>query len=87
VATKHELDAAKKIAADRAATRAVGMVLFVPGAIGVLIALVTLFDFFTYDGAPQGTRLAARPILCGVVIGAPLVWAGLRRILSPDHFR
>lgn len=70
--------------ADLRATRTVGWVLLVPGVVLLLPAVVLLVDLLS-PGAPD--RFADQPFECAVVLGLPLVVAGVRRLRWPERFR
>lgn len=70
--------------ADLRATRTVGWVLLVPGVVLLLPAVVLLIDLLS-PGAPD--RFADQPFECAVVLGVPLVVAGVRRLRNPERYR
>lgn len=70
--------------ADLRATRTVGWMLLVPGLLLLLPGALVLVDLASSNAM---ARNANRPVECSLVLGAPLVFAGARRLRNPERYR
>jgi hypothetical protein len=69
--------AAEKALKDARASRVVGLALLLPG-----LAILGVMGTFLWERLEHG-RINLNGIACALVIGIPLTWAGLKRILWP----
>lgn len=70
--------------ADLRATRTVGWMLLVPGLLLLLPGALVLVDLASSNATG---RTADRPVECSLLLGAPLVFAGARRLRNPGRYR
>jgi hypothetical protein len=75
---KQRQELAEKAVKDAKATRIVGAVLLVSGLLSLGLGAV-----FVWERLEQG-RLNVDGALCTLLIGVPLTWAGLKRMLRPS---